>query len=1253
MHIVPGSLRIAEDGSATALIDREILGPEDTVTLVVAPHPLRTDRQVFAAPAGLSIAELVEFASARIERLGRRTLWAAISGHPVPQAYWPRVRPKPGTTLVLRAVAGDGGGDILKSVLMVGIAAAGILVTGGALVPLFGTAFASGQFLASLAGAAVTIGGTLALNALFPAGGSALASNNASQTYSLAGGANAANPYGPVPVNLGTNRIYPPLLADTYTEFSGSDQYLRMLVGLYGPNDISAIKIGETDLANFSDVQSETRNGYSGDTAVTLYPESVFEVDLAIELTAAAGWQTQTTGLNVDEISIDIVAPGGLVDVDSSGNSQVYSVTINAEYSPTGAGTWSPLGTLVMKARSTDPIRDNISLNVTRGQYDVRVQKAGADYSGSDQVQEEIVWTALRGFRNTPPLTFPKPLSLLALRIKATSQLNGTVDQLNFIAQSRCKSWNGSAWVDDTVTSNPADLFRFVLQHPANALPVDDTGIDLDTLASWADYCRAQSFAFNMVRDSATSVYDCLTDIATAGRALVLFRDGKWSVAWDDPTAPIVQHFTPRNSWGFSGEPSFPQTPHAFRVRFVNEANGYQQDERVVYDDGYNADGSGGLTAATLFEQIEFPGITNPDQIWRMGRFHIAQARLRPEVYTINVDIEHLVCTRNDRVLVNHDVPEWGLGAGRVKAVADPLVTLDDPVTMVGGQSYCIRFRLADGSTLLRDVATDDGQQTTISLAGTGSLPSPGDLYMFGEVNAETVVLRVRSITPNDDLSAKVAMVDDAPSISSADAGTIPPFSTQITPPFDLFTAAPINLTVKETLQGVGGALDYGAVFSWETPAGQQAVSFDVEYRDDGGDAIWKPSGSVTAPTKSLFIDVTDPGLWSFRVRSIFPSGLFSNWATLGGQTIQSATGVPLPQVTGIRTSFQAGFMWLYWDEINDFRSGIRYKVKKGPTFGSAQDILDVAHDGYVVFGEDTFWVVGYWKAPSGAVVYSQNPTSLTISGNLLAQNVIKTSDQQAEGWPGTFSNVAKEGVDPTAVIRLDGHDAFLAETDFLGQQDFLNPGGVAASGSYTIADADIVDVGYVAECPINVTWTATGAPVGADFLSVPDFLAQPDFLGAASAQFVSVRPFIAVDAHPATGAFGDWQAFVPNVYRGRRFKFMLVLTTADTQTIAYALSFSYQVTVPGRVDHYQNLSIGSGGLAITYQPDGAATAAPFNGGPNAANLPLINVSWPNQASGDHWQKSGESLSGFTIQLFDSTNTPKAASGISITVEGF
>jgi len=61
----------------------------------------------------------------------------------------------------------------------------------------------------------------------------------------------------------------------------------------------------------------------------------------------------------------------------------------------------------------------------------------------------------------------------------------------------------------------------------------------------------------------------------------------------------IVQHFTPRNS-GAAAAARLCATAARLARRFVNEDNGFTQDERVVYDDGYNA-------ATQRFRGMQFP----------------------------------------------------------------------------------------------------------------------------------------------------------------------------------------------------------------------------------------------------------------------------------------------------------------------------------------------------------------------------------------------------------------------------------------------------------------------------------------------------------------------------------------------------------------------------------------------------------------------------------------------------------------------
>ncbi|NLS08411.1 fibronectin type III domain-containing protein, partial [Rhizobium sp. P32RR-XVIII] len=228
------------------------------------------------------------------------------------------------------------------------------------------------------------------------------------------------------------------------------------------------------------------------------------------------------------------------------------------------------------------------------------------------------------------------------------------------------------------------------------------------------------------------------------------------------------------------------------------------------------------------------------------GRYHIAQNRLQREVYTLSTDFEHLVCTRGDRVLVNHDTVLWGIGAGRVKAVTSSpdTVTIDDTFTMEAGKTYSMRFRLADGSTLVRKITGADGEFSSFTLSDTGGLPTTGDLVMFGEDGFESVVLRVKSITPQKDLTAQLELVDDAPEIMDADKGTIPDFETGIPGLIDYRSYAPSSMSAIERIWSTTPATSALTV-SWLAPDVGHVTGYIVRYAPKGT-GNWFPSLTVS-----------------------------------------------------------------------------------------------------------------------------------------------------------------------------------------------------------------------------------------------------------------------------------------------------------------------------------------------------------------------------------------------------------------------
>jgi hypothetical protein len=1215
----------------------EVISPDETVSVFGTTHVLNAvggSRIARRVPAGLSIAEILDQV---LDGRDPSRLVVRIGDHAIEPSNWRRVRVKPGAVVTFSPRPGNT--TLLRTVLTVVVAIAAFAFAGPIAGSLTVAGFAiTGTALAiatAVAATGIMLAGTLAINALLPIKPPAQPDSvNSTTLNSIQGAQNQANPFGPIPVVLGRSRQSPYYGAKAFTELVGDDQYLRVLFCLgYGPLLIEDLQIGETPLSSYTDVEVQILQGFGSDPTPN-FPSQVEEMALSVDLNESRGLNIQTTPEDTDEISVDITCPQGVYRVNTgNGKIEDYSVYVDLLYRPTGTVSWTQFGPLIF-GKSRNVQRAGRRVAVPRGQYDVAVQKKG--FADDDNVKDDAVWTVLRSFKNDPVINFSKPLALVNLRIKATGQLNGIVNTFNCVTTSMVPAFDGAAtWVPNTASQNCADLYRYVLQGAPNARARTDAQIDVDNLEQWWAVCVANGYKFNQVVNSTGSVYDKLFAIAVAGRAKPTFTNGRWGVDWDRSTDPIVQHFTPRNSWGFQLQRPYVQKPHGWRVSFINEDNNFTQDERIVYDDGYDA------SNATLFEGLEFEGVTDPGLIWKHGRFHIAQSRLRPEKIQLSVGWEHLVCTGGDRVLVTHDVALIGVGTGgRVKTVSGQVVTLDDAITMENGKTYGLVFRVADDVRSFEraiDMAAGEyPKDSAITLLGDLSLVKRGTLFAFGETEREAAAYRVQGIAHQDDLVATLTLVDDAPAISLADQGAIPAYNPNVTIPPDPLTLAPEDFRYVEATDGQGNSVRAITILSWVAARHGAIVASELQVAE--GDNAFAPLAVLPWPQLSLTVPLQEPGIWSFRVRFQFENNAVSAWTELSHIDLEGLSAAPA-DVENIRAAaYVDSNTSIAWDEVIDYRP-IRYAVRLGDSWESGLELGTVAHPPFAAHGKGTYWVKAY-AGPDAQRAYSVNAAGVDIAGSSLVRNVIAERDEAADGWNGIFTGtVAKSG----DLIRTGGSGDILSLTDYLNTPDVLNLGG-QGEGTYEIDESRYISAGRVAPCRVTVTWKGSSQSIADNYLANPDILNNPDILAAGSTDLVQVYPEVSVaqnsviddifsldpvdnpandlfaeaDIFSADTSFGPWLKYEPGIYVGMHFRSRLVLKTSDPQVIALALEYDFQVDIPDRLDTWaivsgvgtslNQITVPHGGLAITFATNGSSTPEPFNGGPFTDPAPLIQI---------------------------------------------
>lgn len=791
------------------------------VPILAAPHfDPGAGRIEMEAPAGLTLAEHVALALPVATdddlRQARVALVTAGGTEIIERKHWHRVRPRPGVRVVIRIIAGK---NALRAVLSIVITVAAIAI-GQAWGLQFGQMLGlSGKAAMAVGTAALTTGvtvlGNLLLNALIPP--VKPESRDIRNTYSVSGWQNRMDPDGAVPVVLGRMRYAPAFAALPHSEIVGDDQYMRAVFTFgEGPVAISDLRIGETAITEFTDVQVEIREGRASDAPQTIIPRQIAEESVGVELTRplprdalgeVIGGQpaietpvVRTTGADAKGASVILSFPAGMIRFDDKGRSHQEGVNVRIEQRPINGEDWHTVTTLQIRARKLEGFYRQHTWNFpSRGRWQVRVTML-TDETTDSKIQRRTSWAALQTLRPEYPLNYGRPLALVAIRVKATHQLSGALDNLNAIAERYCLDWDHATdtWVERW-TSNPASLYRYVLQSPANPGAVGNAGIDLEQLVDWHDFCRLHDLKYDRVLDQAgTTMREVLTEIAAAGRSTPRHDGIRWGVVIDRPDGLVVDHIGPRNSWSFSSRRVYAEPPHAFRVAFQDATNDWKPAERLVRWPGYSGE-------ITKTEALSLPGKTDPAEVWREARRRQYEAIHRPDIYQVTQDGPARVATRGDLVTLSQPVLDVVQVASRVKTVMGNLVELDEAVTMVAGAEYGIRFRVfaneqdTIGTSVVRNVATEPGETRLLALDGAGVMPLPGDLVYFGTAGEEAFLQVVTGVEPAEDLASIVHMIDAAPIIDELLAqDEVPAWSgrvgeeiedSQLAPPAPRFTS--------------------------------------------------------------------------------------------------------------------------------------------------------------------------------------------------------------------------------------------------------------------------------------------------------------------------------------------------------------------------------------------------------------------------------------------------------------------------------
>lgn len=1161
-----------------------------------------------------------------------------------------------------------------------------------------------------------------------------------SQSQFIEGASNAINKYGVIPVNLGTNRMFPPQAALPYTETSGNDQYARQIFTFgYGKIFVSDEKIGETKLEEFTEVETNKRFNADLNQGVELYANDVYQESLNVKLTKEEGYVIRTTQKDCNECELDITFQG-LAYFNDWGGRDAATVEFQIQYAPTGTENWSigiagfetvnpqvlnldleqtfypqkkskhnartntfiilntnsgyihyeqvfgqiRYGVIWPKISNDDvvlgyilgedgynPLRyvdnrrnlvgtyinsindfvvnvnfsdyKNVVVNVgtgkikgvssnlkvtdatsqvlrkvkrikfpSTGQYDVRIRRL-TDDSTDDKLRNDSYLTAVRSITYANPVNFPD-ISGIAMRIKATDQLNGTVSSYNAVVTTLMKKYNPTLgkWEDDQATSNPADIFRYVLQSPAFAKHGDitDDKIDLEKLQEWWVYCNDLTLTYDRVIDYDTSIDDVLNDICAAGVATLSKVNNVYSVIIDNERPIIKGLVTPRNSWDYSGNINYPEIPHALRIEFRNEEAGYETDERIVYNDGYDEKN------ATLYERLQFESCTDASLAYWYGRRYFATALLQPETHMFKMDFENLTFNRGDRINLVNDVILVGVGQGRITSLTTNSsgnvigFKIDDILNIPQVNNLGVRIRDNAGKGinyyLLKPVSGEVNSFDFSSPINANSAPVVGSLCAFVEDGKELDLI-VTQIKPGSNQSATITAIDYAPARFNP-IGEIPPFESNITIAPDLYKpyapelAGEIQTDESVMIRNSDGSVTSVMIIPLINRNEANILPI-IRVKRFGTTDWYVPTALKKDANEVILTGLQDGVNYDVEVRYQRQTGLqlLSDALLLKGIKFIGGSGRP-KKVQNFRVTIMNGmglFEWAPNDDIDISHYVIRYSAStEDVTWESAQVVMD--------------------KITSTSITNIIHKGVYLIKAVDMLGNISEEPTVIFSNETGTFKNVVEE---------------LIQQPDWLGVKENVYVGGdnisldIGQSIGYYYFEPDVIDLGQVYECSLtaNVRAEIRKRDRIRDVAVVRDVAAIRDIgkdINTDGDWSVELQMSLSDDGV----TWSEWSTFIAAKQQFRACKFRIKLYT-NSEYITPQVSIA-QVTVdmPDRYETGEDIQItdANTGVAIQYEN-------PF------WNNPAVNITLQDAAIDDKIEYIEKNNQGFTIKVFNGT----------------
>tara|TARA_Y100000361_G_scaffold154338_1_gene179746 strand:- start:3036 stop:6347 length:3312 start_codon:yes stop_codon:yes gene_type:complete len=817
---------------------------------------------------------------------------------------------------------------------------------------------------------------------------------------------------------------------------------------------------------------------------------------------------------------------------------------------------------------------------------------------------------------------FPRvPNRVFRLRgIKVKVPHNATVD----LANGRITytgTFNGTFKTDKEWTSDPAWILYDVLTNTRYGCGIPEANLDKFTFKTVSEYCgelvddgdggQEPRFSLNVNITQQQQAFDMINDLCSVMRAMPFYNAGSINISQDSPKSPTFL-FTNANvtKEGFLYTGSSLKTRHT-----VINVSYFDLETQDIDVETVEASAAVQAKYGVVTKNITAFGTTSRGQAQRFGRWFLFNEQNSGETIAFTTTIDAGVSIRcGDIIEVSDSLKVGERRGGKIKSVDGTTITLDDfENTDIPDTSFSptISVMLPDNTFQTKNVI-DTSKDNVITVDSTfDTQPNANAVYILESSGLTATTWRVLSVKENPDRTFTITgLSHDNNKYASVEDGTALPVRN-----FSTITAllpAPTGLTVEEKIVEINKRAVPKIFVDWQNVSG--ASKYRVYYRFNNGDFV-----QIETTSSNLELLNTKEGLYEFKVYTY--NGLGEVSQTASTLTINATAFSTLPEDVQNLTlePINDDQVRLRWTQTiaTDVKFGGQVYIRHSPrvdgsgTFANSTDIIEAisgisteatvpAKDGeYVLKFRD---LKGNFSAGEASVILS--------SPQPLRERLALPSIREQTAFSGTKTN--------TTVTS--------------NQLTLTNPAS-NASGSYNFAN--VVDLGATFSLKIKSHIISTSANVSDLFDDIPDVDARVTFDGAAAEK---VNAALLVRTSTDGTNFGSFNKFQSGTFRARAFDFKAELDTDDVNENILLQELGVDAFIESRVEQSTSIiASGAGAKDVTF-------AAPFFsgtsaiGGSTSAYPPSIGITAQNMASGDFYEITNITGSGFRITFKNSSN---------------